>query len=100
MSLTGNLRLWKPGQSGNPKGRPPRGRGHGIWSSKAARVAFEAAGTPEGKQAVAKAVLALAMGPTPPQWALKAVAAAVGLDGEYIKRTGHLPKGRTYVWAK
>lgn len=95
---TRNRWTWKPGRSGNPRGRPPRARRTWIWGSKAAQVAFQAVCTPEARQEVSAAILELARRPAAPFWALHAVADAVGLDKEYIRRTGHLPQGKVYVW--
>jgi hypothetical protein len=91
-------KLWPKGFCPNPRGRPRSGRGMGVWSSKEAIAAFARAGTVEQRQKVAQAVLDLACKDGAPQWALQAVADAGGLDKEYIRRTGRLPKGKTYVW--
>lgn len=98
MADEGNLRRWKPGESGNPRGRPKTGRGRGIWSSNAARRLFSECISDEQRRAVSKAVLEVATRPHPPLWALQAVADAAGLDKELLRRTGHLPSGKTYVW--
>jgi hypothetical protein len=89
---------WKPGTSGNPAGRPKRNRLLGVWSSRQARAAFDACATPEQRQRVSARVLALATGEDPPRWAQQAVCEALGLDPEYLRRTGHFPRSRTYVW--
>ena len=94
-----NLHSWPKGVSGNLRGRPKSGRGAGVWSEKTAIRAFQAATTDAQRQAVTKAVLEIATGPRPPWWALKAVSDAAGLDGEYLRRTGHLPKPKVFVWA-
>jgi len=95
-----NLHRWKPGESGNPKGRPPTGRGRGIWSSREAKRVFADCISDDQRKTVAKAVLELAGRPHPPLWVLEAIVKACGLDGEYLKRTGKLPpSGKTYVWA-